>query len=89
LLFDPRPKARGEDLYDFDAELGKLLRALGEPVVLVSGLRRTGKTSLVLTALNESARKAHSSKAGWQHWRCQCRAPRAVSKNDHASRVVG
>ena len=54
MLFDPRPKARREDLYDFDAELEKLLRALGEPMVLVSGLRRTGKTSLVLTALNES-----------------------------------
>lgn len=54
MLFDPRPKTRREDLYDFDAELERLLRALGGPMVLVSGLRRTGKTSLALTALNES-----------------------------------
>jgi len=54
LLFDPRPKARREDLYDFDEELKKFSKALDEPMVLVSGLRRTGKTSLILTGLNTS-----------------------------------
>lgn len=54
MLFDPRPKTSRSDLYDFEEELGRLMRALGEPMVLVLGLRRTGKTSLVLTALNES-----------------------------------
>jgi AAA+ ATPase superfamily predicted ATPase len=54
LLFDPRPKASRRDLYDFEEELKTLSRYLGEPLIVVSGLRRTGKTSLVLTALNES-----------------------------------
>jgi AAA+ ATPase superfamily predicted ATPase len=54
LLFDPRPKASRRDLYDFEEELKTLSRYLGEPLTVVSGLRRTGKTSLVLTALNES-----------------------------------
>jgi AAA+ ATPase superfamily predicted ATPase len=54
LLFDPRPKTSRSDLYDFEEELERLSHALSEPMVLVSGLRRTGKTSLVLTALNES-----------------------------------
>jgi len=54
LLFDPRPKTRREDLYDFDEELEKFVNALSEPMVLVSGLRRTGKTSLILTGLNVS-----------------------------------
>jgi len=52
LLFDPRPKTRREDLYDFDEELDKFVKALDEPMVLISGLRRTGKTSLILTGLN-------------------------------------
>lgn len=53
MLFDPRPKERKEDLYDFERELGELEKFVGEPLVVVSGLRRTGKTSLILTALNE------------------------------------
>lgn len=52
MLFDPRPKTRREDLYDFDEELDKFVKALDEPMVLISGLRRTGKTSLILTGLN-------------------------------------
>ncbi|MCI4435850.1 MAG: hypothetical protein JHC33_03460 [Ignisphaera sp.] len=46
MLFDPRPKTRREDLYDFDEELEKFAKALSEPMVLVSGLRRTGKHHL-------------------------------------------
>lgn len=56
LLFDPRPKMSKSDLYDFEGEFEKLTQYIGEPLVVVSGLRRTGKTSLVLTALNESDR---------------------------------
>lgn len=56
MLFDPRPKTSRRDLYDFDEELDLLLRSLNDPMILVSGLRRTGKTSLVLTALKESGR---------------------------------
>jgi len=55
-LFDPRPKMSRSDLYDFEEELSVLTRYLGEPLVVVSGLRRTGKTSLVLTSLNECGR---------------------------------
>ena len=54
MLFDPRPKERREDLYNFDEELNKLIKSFGEPLIVVSGLRRTGKTSLILTALNIS-----------------------------------
>jgi AAA+ ATPase superfamily predicted ATPase len=56
LLSDPRPKVSRRDLYGFDEELGALSKYLKEPLTVVSGLRRTGKTSLVLTALNESDR---------------------------------
>ncbi len=54
MLFDVRPKRRRVDLYDFDEEYARLVDALGEPLIVVRGLRRTGKTSLVLTALEES-----------------------------------
>jgi len=57
LLFDLMPKARREDLFDFDEELGRLTRLLGDSrtrLIVVKGLRRTGKTSLILTALNST-----------------------------------
>lgn len=54
MFFDPRPKTRVEDLYDFERELDMLERYLGEPLIVVTGLRRTGKTSLILSALNKS-----------------------------------
>jgi len=54
MLFDPRPKTSKSDLYNFDKELEELEENVGKPMVVVSGLRRTGKTSLVLTALSES-----------------------------------
>jgi hypothetical protein len=54
MLFDPRPKTSKNDLYDFDREFEELVRNIGKPMNVVSGLRRTGKTSLVLTAISES-----------------------------------
>jgi len=53
--FDLRPKERREDLFDREEELKKLERCVDMkiPLILVLGLRRYGKTSLVLTALNE------------------------------------
>jgi len=54
MLFDPRPKTSKNDLYDFDREFEKLVKNIGKPMNIVSGLRRTGKTSLVLTAISES-----------------------------------
>ncbi|HDD26256.1 MAG TPA: ATP-binding protein [Acidilobales archaeon] len=54
MLFDIRPKRRRKDLYNFDEEYRKLTSSLGKPLIVVRGLRRTGKTSLILTALEES-----------------------------------
>lgn len=53
-VFDPRPKNRLEDFFDRESEL-KLFRESVHlsPLTLVLGLRRYGKTSLILTGLNE------------------------------------
>jgi len=55
LLFDPRPKTCKKDLYNFNDELNSLIKFFSKSLTIVTGLRRTGKTSLVLTALEESA----------------------------------
>ena len=56
-LFDPRPKTRREDLYDRDRELEALQRAIAEcqPLVVLVGPRRCGKTSLLQVALSSSS----------------------------------
>ncbi len=56
LLFDERPKTTRQDLYDMEQQLASLTSALrrGDPMVLILGLRRTGKTSLLLTGLGEA-----------------------------------
>lgn len=55
MLFDERPKDNVKDLYDMETELKSVLSAAkkGSPMVVIVGLRRTGKTSLLLTALNQ------------------------------------
>jgi hypothetical protein len=51
MLFSPEPKTRRQDLYDFNRELSALVTALrAERLTLVTGLRRIGKTSLLLMA---------------------------------------
>jgi AAA+ ATPase superfamily predicted ATPase len=60
VYFDLEPKSRREDLYGFDKELNDLLSLLHAkrgwaPLIVVTGIRRIGKTSLVQTALNEAA----------------------------------
>ncbi len=54
MLFDLRPKTSREDLFNRDQELQSLLQAikLKEPLIVVYGLRRMGKSSLVKVALN-------------------------------------
>lgn len=54
VYFDVRPKERIEDLYDREHELSLLLESIkqGKPLILLLGLRRTGKTSLLKVALN-------------------------------------
>ncbi|MDG6939972.1 MAG: hypothetical protein JRN39_06190 [Nitrososphaerota archaeon] len=51
MLFDEAPKTDRSDLYDFREEQGGFLRALkeGARLVTIVGLRRTGKSSLLLT----------------------------------------
>jgi hypothetical protein len=55
LLFDEAPKTSLADFFDFRDELGMFRDALrkGRRLVVVTGLRRMGKTSLILTALSE------------------------------------
>ncbi len=57
MLFDVNPKERREDFYDRDAELSEVLEALrlGERLVVVFGVRRIGKSSLVKVALKEAS----------------------------------
>ena len=54
MYFDLRPKERKEDLYDRERELSLLVKSIQncEPLVLILGLRRTGKTSLLKVGLN-------------------------------------
>jgi len=54
MYFDPNPKEKLSDLFDYKRELEELLSAAdGEKVVFIKGLRRTGKTSLMKVAMNE------------------------------------
>lgn len=54
MLFDIKPKEKREDLFGRGEELNKLLRALrSEPITLLLGIRRIGKTSLLKVCLNE------------------------------------
>lgn len=52
--FYPKPKTNRKDLYDMEEELKKFGRLIGSsPFIVIKGLRRTGKTSLLYTAINE------------------------------------
>lgn len=54
-LFDLRPKARREELFDRERELEELHKAAerGHPLVALLGIRRIGKTSVLKTFLGE------------------------------------
>ncbi len=54
MYFDLRPKVVREDLFDRDRELELFTRYVSEksPLVVLTGLRRVGKTSLLLVGLN-------------------------------------
>jgi len=57
MLFDLAPKMGKGDFYDFEEELGELISSLKDPhtrMIVVKGLRRTGKSSLLRVALRES-----------------------------------
>lgn len=55
MYFDTRPKRRREDLYDRETELKEFERSLnsGNPLTVITGVRRLGKTSLLMVGLNE------------------------------------
>ena len=55
LYFDIRPKRKREDLYDREKELGDFESSIlsGNPLTVITGIRRLGKTSLLLVGLNE------------------------------------
>jgi AAA+ ATPase superfamily predicted ATPase len=48
MYFDEAPKSRLEDLYDFETQVEQLRAAIrrGNRMMIILGLRRTGKTSL-------------------------------------------
>jgi len=52
MYFDPRPKTERSDLYDREEELDQFSRALSyASMIVVTGIRRIGKTSFVNVAL--------------------------------------
>jgi len=54
VLFDIRPKERKEELFGRNDEMKNLLKAMkNEPITLLMGIRRIGKTSLLKVCLNE------------------------------------
>ncbi|NON61777.1 ATP-binding protein, partial [Acidianus sp. RZ1] len=56
MLFDERPKDSKKDLFDRENELSEILKSIKEsrPLLLILGIRRIGKTSLLNVALKES-----------------------------------
>ena len=54
MYFDLKPKTRKEDLYDRERELEELTKAIEKyPLTVVTGIRRLGKTSLLLVLFSE------------------------------------
>jgi len=55
MYFDPRPKTKKADLFDREAELEQFFDALSyTSLIVIVGLRRSGKTSFMNVALAES-----------------------------------
>ena len=55
MYFDPEPKDKKEDLYNFEEEYEELYNAIKrkERIIVIKGVRRTGKTSLMKVVYNE------------------------------------
>ena len=60
MLFNPKPKRKRNELYDREEELSALERSIekGVPLVVLLGIRRLGKSSLLNVALDESPIKS-------------------------------
>jgi len=54
MYFDIKPKEKREDLFDREEELNKLIKYInvGSRVIILTGFRRSGKTSLLKVGLN-------------------------------------
>lgn len=53
MLFDERPKRTREELFDREREIEEIEKNVDRPLIVLSGVRRIGKTSTLLVALNE------------------------------------
>ena len=53
MIFDTRPKMKREDLFDREKELEDLHNNLDVPIVVITGVRRIGKSSILNVFLNE------------------------------------
>lgn len=53
MLFDERPKSTREDLFDREAEIESLKSNINRPLIVIKGIRRIGKTSILQVVLNE------------------------------------
>lgn len=55
MYFSPEPKEKKKDLYDFEYEYSALKNAIlkEDKLIVIKGLRRTGKTSLMKVVYNE------------------------------------
>lgn len=53
MLFDPRPKTKREDLFDREKEFEMLSKNIDLPMIVITGIRRIGKSSLLNIFLEE------------------------------------
>ncbi len=53
MLFDERPKRTREELFDREREIEEIEKNINRPLLVITGIRRIGKTSTLLVALNE------------------------------------
>ncbi|MEM2995639.1 MAG: ATP-binding protein [Candidatus Bathyarchaeia archaeon] len=53
MLFDPRPKTKREEIFNREKEFKELERNIDLPLIVISGVRRVGKTSILNGFLNE------------------------------------
>jgi predicted AAA+ superfamily ATPase len=69
MYFDEAPKSRLEDLYDFETQVEQLRSAIRRRnrMMVILGLRRTGKTSLLQSW--PECRENSVSSAGWSSFR--------------------
>jgi len=54
VLFDERPKTNRSDLFGRERELNELKEKIDKPLLLLTGIRRIGKTFVLNVFFNES-----------------------------------